>query len=83
MGKAADTPTGHQRPSHGAVVRNAVVDVLRNGAVTKSATTNNSGNVVIPVTVNVGTSVTFNLKFFGNNTFGPSESIPLTITVIS
>jgi hypothetical protein len=66
--------------SSGAVVRNAVIQVLRNGAVTKSATTNNSGNVAIPVTVNAGTTVDFKLKFPGNNTFTMTTSGLIEIT---
>lgn len=68
--------------SSGAVVKNAVIEVERNGTLVKgkSATTNNSGNVVIPVTVAAGDTVHFNLFFPGNNSFVSTTSMQFTIT---
>jgi hypothetical protein len=66
--------------STGAGVNGAVIDLDRNGQPDHTGTTSDGGIVNFTVTVNGGTSATFQCLFPGNNSFVSSTSRVITVT---
>jgi hypothetical protein len=66
--------------STGAFVNHAVIDLDRNGQPDGTRATSADGSVHFPVTVNRGTSATFQCIFPGNNSFRRSASIVKRVT---